>query len=55
MQLLSTKRLTDALEAGFSRCEENGRALSFEQRADVMAAVFEAFADELIEELGRRG
>jgi hypothetical protein len=54
MQLLSTKRLTAALQAGFARCRANGRPLSVEQETDLMAAVFEGFATEIVEEM-RRG
>jgi hypothetical protein len=54
MQFLSTKRLTSALQAGFARCEENDHPLSADQEIDIMAAVFEAFADEIVEGM-RRG
>jgi hypothetical protein len=51
MQFLSTKRLADALQAGFARCQASGRPLSTDQEIDVMAAVFEAFATEIAEEM----
>lgn len=54
MLSLSTKALTGALQAAFVRCELNGHPLSPEQQADVMAVVFEAFADEIIEGTRRR-
>jgi hypothetical protein len=55
MQLLSTKRLTDALQAGFARCEENDHPLDAGQQIDMISAFFESFADEIIEERGHRG
>jgi hypothetical protein len=53
MLSLSTKTLTDALQSGFARCEANGRPLSVELETDVMAAVFEAFATEIVEQMHR--
>jgi hypothetical protein len=56
MLSLSTKALTAALQAAFVRCELNGHPLTPGQQADVMAAVFEAFADVIVEGArGRRG
>jgi hypothetical protein len=55
MQLLSTKRLADALKAGFARCEENAHPLDADQQIDMISAFFEAFADTLIEQERNRG
>lgn len=53
MQLLSTKRLTNALRSGFERCRANDRPLSVEQEADIMGRGLRAFATEIVEEMHR--
>jgi hypothetical protein len=55
VQVNFTQRLADALLAGFTRCAENGRPLTSEQEADLLASVFGAFADEILEGVLRRG
>jgi hypothetical protein len=55
MHLLSTKRLTDALQAGFARCKENDHPLDAGQQIGLISAFFEAFADAIIEDRGHRG
>jgi hypothetical protein len=54
MRDVSTKALTDALNAGFARCEKNGRPLDAAQQIDLMSAFFETFADAIIAEEGNR-
>jgi hypothetical protein len=55
MQAHFTQRLADALLAGFNRCTENARPLTSEQEADILAAVFGSFADEILEGVLGRG
>jgi hypothetical protein len=55
MQAHFTQRLADALLVGFSRCSENGRPLTSQQEADLMASVFGYFSDEILEEMFSRG
>jgi hypothetical protein len=50
MHEVSTKTLADALQAAFDRCEAAGCPLKTTQKTELVAAMFDWFADTVIRE-----